>query len=184
MLRVLLMVAVTMMVASAAFLTLRTEEETAGAPETTTPSRQPLRTEAGENQPATTGTEPSDTLACAPPEVRETTGRTRIGSFEAPEKVPEYEVAEEQPAGGDGTCAVRLLVDTQSRSKADYALITQDLKVRYTDYDAASVEFVDLSATLEYLGGALIFNTTEGASFLGYTRYLPNSDGYVVSAAD
>ena len=184
MLRVLLVVAVAVVIGGAAFFVARSGDETAQGPGTTSPPEQPLRTDATVDRASTTGTETAEAPACPVEDFPEVSDRVRIGAFAAPESVPEYEVVEEQPAGGDGTCAVRLLADTRSRSRADYVLITRDLKVRYADYDAASVEFIDLSATLDYLGGALIFNTPEGADFLGYTRFLPNPEGYVVSAAE
>ena len=184
MLRVLLAVAVMVTVGGAVFLVARSGDETAQGPGTTPISEQPLRTGAAVDQAPTTETETAEAPACPAEDSPEVSVRVRIGAFAAPESVPEYEVLEEQPAGGDGTCAVRLLADTRSRSRADYVLITRDLKARYAAYDAVSVEFIDLSATLDYLGGALIFNTPEGADFLGYTRFLPNPEGYVVSAAE
>ncbi len=188
MVRVLLVVAVAVIVGGAAFFVVRSGDETARDPGTVPEEPQSRSAQSGDGgvRPATTRADVATTTdrTCAPGGSPEVTGRTRIGSFAAPEGVPDYEVIEEQPDGKDGACAVRLLADTKSRSRADFVLIVRDLKARYADYDAASVEFIDLSTTLDYLGGALIFNTPEGANFLGYTRFLPNSDGYVVSAAE
>ena len=37
---------------------------------------------------------------------------------------------------------------------------------------------------LEYYGGALIFNTYDGADYLGYIYGPPNMDGYYVKAVE
>jgi hypothetical protein len=90
----------------------------------------------------------------------------------------------------------RLLIDTRSRGEEQFVLITRDLKSRYSDYDAVSVEFTDTEDVLFYnddprtrdllsfYGGALIFNTYDGASYIGYIYTPPNMDGYYVRAAD
>jgi hypothetical protein len=123
-------------------------------------------------------------------------GDLKIGSFEAPERVPEYEVLEKSLDTRDGARAVRLLVDTRSREEEEFVLIARDLKSRYSDYDAVSVEFTDTEDLLfynddpqtrdllAYYGGALIFNTYDGALYLGYIYGPPNMDGYYVKAAD
>ena len=123
-------------------------------------------------------------------------GDLKIGDFEAPERVPDYEVLEKSLDTRDGARAVRLLIDTRSREEQHFVLIARDLKFRYSDYDAVSVEFTDTEDVLfynddpltrdllVYYGGALIFNTYEGALYLGYIYGPPNLDGYYVKAAD
>ena len=123
-------------------------------------------------------------------------GDLKIGDFEAPERVPDYRVLEKSLNTRDGARAVRLLIDTRSREEEYFVLIARDLKSRYSDYDAVSVEFTDTEdllfyndepATrdlLAYYGGALIFNTYEGVEYLGYIYGPPNTDGYYVKAAD
>jgi hypothetical protein len=123
-------------------------------------------------------------------------GDLKIGDFEAPESVPDYEILEERVVERDGARAARLLVDTRSRAEEDFVLITRDLKARYSDYDAVSVEFTDTEDVLFYnddpltrdllthYGGALIFNTYDGVYYLGYVHTAPNMDGYYVKAAD
>ena len=113
-----------------------------------------------------------------------TAPRIRIGSFEPPKRVPEYEILEERPAETEEARAVRVLVDTRARDKADYALISRDLKARYADYDAISAEFTDTEDLLDYNGGALIFNTPKGATYMGFIYGPPNTRGYYVRAAD
>ena len=120
----------------------------------------------------------------------------KIGSFEAPERVPDYKILEENPDERDGARAARLLIDTRSREEEAFVLIARDLKTRYSDYDAVSVEFTDTEDVLfynddpitrdllAYYGGALIFNTYDGADYLGYIYGPPNLDGYYVRAAD
>jgi hypothetical protein len=120
----------------------------------------------------------------------------KIGSFEAPQRVPDYEILEESPDERNGARAVRLLIDTRSREEEAFVLIARDLKSRYSDYDAVSVEFTDTEDVLfynddpitrdllAYYGGALIFNTYPGADYLGYIYGPPNMDGYYVKAAD
>ena len=108
----------------------------------------------------------------------------RIGSFERPEQVPEYAILESLPADRDGANAVRLLVDTRSRSEEDFTLIARDLKARNSTYDARSVQFTDTSELFDYNGGALIFNTPAGAYYIGYAIGPPNNRGYYVKAAE
>jgi hypothetical protein len=123
-------------------------------------------------------------------------GDLKIGSFQAPERVPEYEILEESFARRNDVRAARLLIDTRSREEEEFVLIARDLKSRYFDYDAVSVEFTDTEDLLfynddpitrdllAYYGGALIFNTYDGVYYLGYVYAPPNMDGYEVSAAD
>ncbi len=95
--------------------------------------------------------------------------------------MPEYEIIEENPVEKYGAEAVLLLVDTQARSKEDYTLITRDIKSRYAELDAASIEFTDTTDTLSYNGGAAIFNTPCGSDYIGYVYRPPNNDGYRVT---
>jgi len=123
-------------------------------------------------------------------------GDLKIGDFEAPEHVPDYKVLEESPDRRDGARAMRLLIDTRSREEEHFVLIARDLKSRYSDYDAVTVEFTDTEDLLfynddpytkdllDYYGGALIFNTYDGVRYLGYIYGSPNTDGYYVRAAD
>jgi len=123
-------------------------------------------------------------------------GDLKIGDFEVPERVPDYEVLEKNLDARDGAHAVRLLIDTRSREEEQFVLIARDLKSRYSDYDAVSVEFTDTEDLLfynddpytrdllAYYGGALIFNTYDGVRYLGYIYGPPNMDGYYVRAAD
>jgi hypothetical protein len=123
-------------------------------------------------------------------------GDLKIGSFEAPKRVPDYEVLEERSDRRNGARAARLLIDTRSREEVEFVLIARDVKSRYSDYDAVSVEFTDTEDVLFYnddpltrdllvhYGGALIFNTYKGAYYLGYIYGPPNMDGYYVKAAD
>lgn len=107
----------------------------------------------------------------------------RVGSFERPEAVPNYEVLEENAVRGTDVRATRLLVDTRARTEANFELIAQDLKARYAEYDAITVEFTDAESLLDYNGGALIFNTPEGAYHIGFYYGPPNTEGYYVQAA-
>ncbi|HVF02177.1 MAG TPA: hypothetical protein VNA27_12715 [Rubrobacteraceae bacterium] len=115
---------------------------------------------------------------------REKEDEIRIGDFEPPEEgVPEYEIIEETPVERDGAEAVRLLVDTLARSEEDYTLITRDIKSRYAELDAASIEFTDTTRILSYNGGAAIFNTPCGSDYIGYVYRPPNNEGYRVTVA-
>jgi hypothetical protein len=123
-------------------------------------------------------------------------GDLKIGDFDAPERVPDYKVLDKSLDTRDGARAVRLLIDTRSREEEYFVLIARDLKSRYSDYDAVSVQFTDTQDLLfynddpqtrdllAYYGGALIFNTYDGAYYLGYVYGPPNMDGYYVKAAD
>jgi hypothetical protein len=77
-------------------------------------------------------------------------GNARIGDFQAPEHVPDYEILEESPDRRDGARAMRLLIDTRAREEEYFVLIARDLKSRYSDYDAVSVEFTDTEDVLFY----------------------------------
>jgi hypothetical protein len=82
---------------------------------------------------------------------REKEDEIRIGDFEPPEEdVPEYEIIEEPPVERDDAEAVRLLMDTLARSEEDYTLITRDIKSRYAERDAASIEFTDTTMLFQY----------------------------------
>ncbi|MCA1606893.1 MAG: hypothetical protein LC775_15810 [Acidobacteria bacterium] len=125
--------------------------------------------------------------ACTTREGRSPDGSARIGDFVRPDSVPGYEIfdlpVDQERAGREGARVAELLVDTRTKSEADYALIARDIKVRYSGYDAVMVEFTDLSVEgIPYNGGALIFNTPCGALSLGYVYGPPNTDGYVVAA--
>ena len=108
----------------------------------------------------------------------------RIGSFERPASKPRYSVVEESLVREEGVRAARLLVDTRARSQADYELIAQDLKARYAEYDAVTAEFTDTEELLDYNGAALIFNTVEGSTFIGFLYGPLNEQGYYVRPAD
>ncbi len=132
-------------------------------------------TEAGE----TTAAEEGLAVSCA----REGEER-RIGSFERPEGVPPYETLVEESADRGCTRAVRLLVDTPAADEAGYALIARDIKARYADLDAVTVEFTDTSRAFSHNGSALIFNTPGGSYFMGYVYGPPNDDGYYVAVSE
>ena len=137
------------------------------------------------------GTNGEDTEGPAPDE-----GDPKIGNFQAPEHVPDYKILEGNPDRRDGARAMRLLIDTRVREEEYFVLIARDLKSRYSDYDAVSVEFTDTEDLLFYnddpltrdlliyYGGALIFNSYEGVYYLGYIYGPPNMKGYYVKAAE
>lgn len=123
---------------------------------------------------------------CARRESREER-EIRIGDFAPPgesEEVQPYEVLEEEPVERDCVRAVRLLVDTRADDEAGYTLIARDLKARYEDLDAVTVEFTDTSGAFAYEGSALIFNTPPGSYYIGYSYGPPNNEGYIVDVAD
>ncbi len=134
-----------------------------------------------ESSAETTTEEASGRLRCSEEEKKERED-LRLGDFEPPEGVPEYEIFEEQPVDRYGAKATRLLVDTRARSEEDYALIARDIKSEYAALDAVSVEFTDTADTLSYNGRALIFNTPCGSDYLGYIHHPPNNEGYHVIA--
>ncbi len=108
----------------------------------------------------------------------------RIGDFEPPEEeMPAYEIIEEKQVERDGAKAAQLLVDTRVASEADYTLITRDIKSRYAELDAVSIEFTDTNGTFSYNGGAAIFNTPCGSDYIGYVYRPPNNEGYRVTVA-
>ena len=109
--------------------------------------------------------------------------RIRVGSFERPETVPGYEVLEKTSHEGEGVRSAQLVVDTRSRGREDFVLITRDLKARYPGYDVVSVEFTDTTEVLDYHGGAIIVNTALGSRNAGFI-YAPPSEGYYVRAVD
>jgi len=111
----------------------------------------------------------------------------RIGDFAPPgeaEGTPPYEVLEEVRVERDCVRAVRLLVDTRADDEAGYTLIARDLKAKYENLDAVTVEFTDTSGAFAYEGSALIFNTPPGSYYIGYSYGPPNNEGYIVDVAD
>jgi hypothetical protein len=114
--------------------------------------------------------------------LRRKLAKVQIGSFERPEEVPKYRVLDERRDQRDGARGAWLMVDTPSHSEEEYVLITRHLKAEYADLDAVTIEFVDLSSTLLYHGGALIFNTAAGADYIGYIYGPPNNEGFYVRA--
>jgi hypothetical protein len=128
--------------------------------------------------------EPFAAVGDTAPADEEARSEVRIGDFRRPDEVPEYEVLDERRDQRDGARGAWLMVDTRSRSEEEYVLITRHLKARYAHLDAVSVEFIDLTRTLRYNGGALIFNTPAGADYIGYIYGPPNNEGYYVKAAD
>lgn len=108
----------------------------------------------------------------------------RVGRFERPGSVPEYEIIQRGENKVRGVCGLRLFVDTRARDEKELALITRDVKARYAGYDAASIEFTDSTATLAYTGGAIIFNTTDGALYAGFIYGPPNNRGFITREAD
>jgi hypothetical protein len=110
-------------------------------------------------------------------------GRMRIGSFERPDAVPEYDVLDERRDRRDGASGAWLMIDTSSHSEEDYVLITRRVKAEYAELDAVSVEFVDVGGAPFYRGGALIFNTVAGANYIGYVYGPPNNEGYYIETA-
>ena len=135
-----------------------------------------------ESSVETTAEESSDKLRCSEEEKRERE-EVRLGDFEPPEDVPEYEIVEENPAEKYGARTTRLLVDTRARSEEDYALITRDIKHKYAELDGLGIEFTDTTDTLSYNGGAVIFNTPCGSDYMGYIHHPPNREGYHVIVA-
>ena len=135
-----------------------------------------------ESSAETTAEEASGILRCSEEEKKERED-LRLGDFEPPKDVPEYEIIEDQPVERYGAKAARLLVDTQARSEEDYTLIVRDIKSKYAALDAVSVEFTDTADTLSYNGRALIFNTPCGSDYLGYIHHPPNNEGYRVVVA-
>lgn len=114
------------------------------------------------------------------------TGATdiKIGDFEKPEDVPEYEAIERREIRRDGVKAMRLLIDTKATEESAYELIARDIKSRFPDYDAVSAEVTDTSSGFDYNGAILIFNTPEGSYYMGFLYSPPSNLGYIVDVAE
>jgi hypothetical protein len=108
----------------------------------------------------------------------------KIGDFEKPEGVPEYEVIERREIRRDGVKAARLLVDTKVETEADYELIARDIKSAFASYDAVSAEVTDTSEGFDYDGAILVFNTPEGSYYMGFYYSPPSNLGYIVDVAE
>lgn len=108
----------------------------------------------------------------------------RIGSFERVASAPDYEILEQTTDEREGARGALLVIDTRSRGQEDFTLITRDVKARYDDLDAVTLRFIDSETVLDYNGGAVIFNTTTGAYYAGYVYGPPNTEGYLVDAAE
>jgi len=115
-----------------------------------------------------------------PPEVPD----VRVGGFGRPDGVPDYEILQTDKGERDGVRGVTMTVDTQVTTERDLTLVARDIKARYADLDAVSVEFIDSEDFLDYRGGAVIFNTAAGAYYEGFVYGPPNNKGYLVKAAD
>ncbi len=140
---------------------------------------QPVGQRDGEGEAESTVEATSVRLRCSDEE-RAGREEIRIGDFEPPESVPEYETLEEKPDERDGAEATRLLVDTRARSEEEYTLITRDVKVAYSELDAVGIEFTDTTDGFSYNGSAVIFNTPCGSDYIGYIFRPPNNEGYEV----
>jgi hypothetical protein len=116
-------------------------------------------------------------VAPRPPDVR-------VGDFDRPDDVPDYEILQTDKSERDGVRGATLVVDTRVTTERELTLVARDIKARYADLDSVSVEFIDSEDFLEYRGGALIFNTAAGAYFEGFVYGPPNNKGYLVNAAD
>ena len=115
-----------------------------------------------------------------PPEVPD----VRVGGFEKPDGVPAYEILQTHKSERDGVRGVTMVVDTRVTAERDLTRVARDIKARYAELDAVSVEFIDSEDYLDYRGGAVIFNTAAGAYYEGYVYGPPNNKGYLVDAAD
>jgi hypothetical protein len=116
-------------------------------------------------------------VAPDPPDVR-------VGDFGRPENVPDYEILQTDRGERDGVRGVTLIVDTRVTTVRDLTLVARDIKGRYADLDSVSVEFIDAESFLDYSGGAVIFNTADGAHYQGFVYGPPNNKGYLVRAAE
>ncbi len=112
------------------------------------------------------------------------TTNIKIGGFEKPEDVPEYEVIERREIRRDGVKAMRLLIDTKATEESAYELIARDLKAEHPDYDAVSAEVTDTARGFDYNGAILIFNTPEGSYYMGFLYSPPSNLGYIVDVAE
>jgi len=108
----------------------------------------------------------------------------RVGGFDRPDGVPAYEILQTDKSERDGVHGVTMVVDTRVTAERDLTLVARDIKARYADLDAVSVEFIDSEHFLDYRGGAVIFNTAAGAYYEGFVYGPPNNKGYLVKAAD
>jgi hypothetical protein len=95
-----------------------------------------------ESSAETTTEEASGRLRCSEEEKKERED-LRLGDFEPPDDVPEYEIFEEQPVDRYGAKAARLLVDTWARTEEDYALNARDIKSEYAALDALRTAFLN-----------------------------------------
>lgn len=142
--------------------------------------------EASVGQTSTGISQAGGSSACAVRNSAKAGSAARIGNFRPPDRVPRHEIFVVTEGGKDADRGkariVEFLVDTRATGEADYELIARDIKAKYAAYDAATVEFTDLSGRgIPYNGGALIFNTACGALWVGYVYGPPNADGYVVA---
>jgi hypothetical protein len=95
----------------------------------------------GESSADSTTEEASGRLRCSEEEKKQRED-LRLGAFEPPEYVPEYETVDEQPVDRYGAETARLLVNTRARSEEDYALIARDIKSDYAALDAVRMAFL------------------------------------------
>ncbi|HET7478244.1 MAG TPA: hypothetical protein VFJ72_01885 [Rubrobacteraceae bacterium] len=97
---------------------------------------------------------------------------------------PEYIVIGESEREEGGVRTAQVIVTAKKTSKRELRNIVEDLKDKYRNTDAASVEIMDGPAGFGKAGSAVIMNTDEGARHFGYPDGVPNSRGYVLKTAD
>lgn len=97
---------------------------------------------------------------------------------------PEYIVIGESEREEAGVRMTQVIVTAKKTSEPELRRIVEDLKSKYRDSDAVSVEIMDGSAGFGRAGSAVIMYTDEGARLSGYPEGIPNDQGYVLDTVD
>lgn len=97
---------------------------------------------------------------------------------------PEYIVIGESEREEAGVRSVQVIVTAKKTSEPELRRIVEDLKGKYRDSDAVSVEIMDGAAGFGKAGSAVIMYTDEGARQSGYPEGVPNEQGYVLKTVD
>ena len=114
------------------------------------------------------------------PEPAEDAGSKSAGRRNA----PEYIVIGESEGEEAGVRTAQVIVTAKKTSEPELRRIVEDLKGKYQNSDAVSVEIMDGAAGFGKAGSAVIMYTDEGARSSGYPEGVPNERGYVLKTGD
>lgn len=126
------------------------------------------------------GDRPGDARRPAEPTAKPTVGQVVQESTQAGPggAAPPYITIGESETEEAGVRTAQVIVTAKETSGAELRRIVEDLKAKYRNHVAVSVEIMDGPAGYGRAGTATITNTDEGARRAGFPEGVPNEDGY------